>query len=166
MTKAATPRRVVHHTTVVERRFDAVPARVFAAWADAAERVKWDWPGEDWELAELKQTFRVGGRESARFGPKGHPDFWNDGRYLDIVANVRIVSAGTMHEGEARISATLCTIEFHADGAGTRLAVTDQSAFLDGRESPKERRSGWGTIFDRLEKYLASTQEKHDERGR
>ena len=157
---ATTPHSVVHHTTVVERRFDAPPSRVFAAWADAAERVKWDWPGEDWELAELKQTFRVGGRESARFGPKGQHVFWNDGRYLDIVRDQRIVSAGTMHEGKTRISVTLCTIEFHADGAGTRLALTDQSAFLDGRESPKERRSGWGTVLERLEKYLASTRGK------
>jgi len=68
----STPERTVQHSTiVVERRYDASPARVFAAWADAAGRSRWDVPGDDWELAEHEQDFRVGGREASRFGPKG-----------------------------------------------------------------------------------------------
>jgi hypothetical protein len=56
-----------------------------------------------------------------------------------------------MHEGKTRISATLCTVELSAAGTGTRLILTDQSAFFDGRETPSERKSGWGKILDRLE---------------
>lgn len=149
-----TERTVQHSTTVVERTYNVPPARVFAAWSNPAERAQWDVPGDDWELADHQQDFRVGGREASRFGPKGDPKYWDEGRYLDIVPDARIVSAGTMHSGEMPTSATLCTIELVADGAGTRLILTDQSAFFDGREQPIDRESGWGSILNKLTAYL------------
>lgn len=137
-------KRTVNHATIVlERTFDASPVRVFTAWADPAVRAKWDVPGDDWEIAEYQQDFRVGGREASRFGPKGNPIYSSEGRYLDIVQDARIISAGAMHSGETRTSATLCTIELLAEGSGTRLILTDQSAFLDGPKSwPTVRRAG------------------------
>lgn len=147
---------VKHATIVLERKFSAQPARVFAAWADPAIRVKWDVPGDDWETTQQEQDFRVGGRERSRFGPKGNPAYSSDGRYLDIVPNARIISAGAMHSGDTRTSTTLCTIELLAEGGGTRLILTDQSAFLDGLESPEDRESGWGTILDKLDAHLTS----------
>jgi uncharacterized protein YndB with AHSA1/START domain len=134
-----------------ERRFSVAPAKVYAAWSDAAQRARWHFPGDDgWELAEFDQDFRVGGHERSRFGPKGAPHLREEGRFLDIVPNERIVSAATMHEDDSRISITLCTVEIAPDGDGTLLKLTDQSAFLDGRERPDERRSGWGAVLERL----------------
>ena len=49
---------VKHATIVLERRLSAPPARVFAAWADPAIRVKWDIPGHDWETTEQEQSRR------------------------------------------------------------------------------------------------------------
>jgi uncharacterized protein YndB with AHSA1/START domain len=147
-------RTVQHSTLVLDRTFDAAPARVFAAWADPAVRVQWHVPGDDWEIAEHEQDFRVGGREATRFGPKGDPLYSSEGRYLDIVPDARIISAGTMHRGDRRISTTLCTIEVLAEGAGTRLILTDQSAFLDGGENPSDREGGWGAILNKLDAHL------------
>jgi hypothetical protein len=64
------------------------------------------------------------------------------GSYLDIAHEARIVSVFTMHIGNARISATLCTVELFT-GALEHRNPTDQSAFFDGRETPSERKSGW-----------------------
>ena len=147
---------VVHDTIVVERRFPASPSEVFQAFADPEQRARWHFPGDDWELAEFEQDFRVGGQERSVFGPKGAPDLRDEGRFLEIVENERIVSAGTMHRADVRISLTLCTVELAADGDGTRLKLTDQSAFLDGRERPDERRKGWGKVLERLGKFLQS----------
>lgn len=36
-----TDRSVEHATIVIERHYDATPAEVFAAWADAAARERW-----------------------------------------------------------------------------------------------------------------------------
>ena len=148
---------VKHATIVLERRFSAPAARIFAAWTDPAIRKQWDVPEEGWETTEIDQDFRVGGHERIRFGPKGDPIYFSDGRYLDIVPNVRIVSAGAMHIGDPRSSLTLCTIELITDGAGARLILTDQSAYLDGLESPEDREGGWGAALDNLEAYVGGS---------
>nr|WP_232062324.1 SRPBCC domain-containing protein [Variovorax sp. PBS-H4] len=81
----------------------------------------------------------------------------SEGRFLDIVMGERIVSAGTMHRDNIRISATLCTVELTEDvSGGTQVKLTDQSAYLDGSEKPKDRQSGWGKIFEHLGKHLSA----------
>src|SRR5262249_21528129 len=120
---------VQHATIVVERSLRATPARVFAAWADPGERRQWDVPGDgSWVVTEQEHDFRVGGRERSRFGPAGDPAYLSDGIYLDIVPGERIITAGTMHDRDARATATLCTLEVYPAGSGTRLGLTDPSA--------------------------------------
>ena len=143
-----------HDTLVLERTYQASPERVFAAWSDPDIRKEWDVPGDGWELAEMEMDFRIGGRESSRFGPPGGPYYQAEGVYLDIVPDRRIVSAGTMHEGEVRTAVTLATVELFPEGNGTRLRLTDQSAFLEGREDAADRRSGYGTTLAKLEGFL------------
>jgi uncharacterized protein YndB with AHSA1/START domain len=145
---------VVHDTVVLERSFPVLPATVFSAFADAAQRACWSFPGDHWELETFEQDFRVGGREESRFGPPGAATLHDVGTFLDIVPGRRIVSAGTMHQNGVRISLTLCTFEFTPEHGGTLLKVTDQSAFLDGRERPDQRRQGWGRILERLAAHL------------
>lgn len=143
-------RTVVHATIVIERVYPATPARVFKAWADKEAHDRWHVPGGGWETVESEYDFRAGGREFSRFGPAGGPYYHSEGRFEDIAPNARIVSSGSMHGGGKRSSATLCTVEFLADGAGTRLILTDQSVFFDGGETPSMREAGWGEILDKL----------------
>jgi uncharacterized protein YndB with AHSA1/START domain len=151
-------RSVVHDTITVERLLIGVkPPVVFEAWADPVLRSQWDNPGDDFVVTEQTQDFRVGGRQTSRFGPPGDPRYWSDGLFLDIVPYRRIVSAGTMHEGDMATSVTLFTVELVAEGDDTRLVLTDQSAFLDTRETPADRRSGWRTIADRLARFLSTS---------
>ena len=150
----AIKRAVQHATIVVERSLRATPARVFAAWADPGERRQWDVPGDGgWVVTEQEHDFRVGGRERSRFGPAGDPAYLSDGIYLDIVPDERIITAGTMHDRDARATATLCTVEIYPEGSGTRLVLTDQSAFY-GLEVEADRQAGWTEIVDRLVAYL------------
>ncbi|HKH68700.1 MAG TPA: SRPBCC domain-containing protein, partial [Reyranella sp.] len=52
-----------------------------------------------------------------------------------------------------RISVSLATVEFTPVGDnGTRLAFTEQGAFLDGHESAARRAGGMGSLLDALEK--------------
>jgi uncharacterized protein YndB with AHSA1/START domain len=46
-------------------------------------------------------------------------------------------------------------VELFPEGTGTRLILTDQSAFFDCRETPSDRKSGWGQILNRLEAQMA-----------
>jgi uncharacterized protein YndB with AHSA1/START domain len=110
-------RSVTHATFVVERSYDASPARVFAAWATPKAKARWFVGPDEWEASDHELDFRVGGRERVSGGPKGGPVHAFDARYQDIVPNERIVSTYDMHLDETRISVSLATVEFKAEAA-------------------------------------------------
>ena len=149
-----TERSVTHATIVVERTYDAAPARVFAAWADPAVKARWFAGPEDWESGGYELDFRVGGREISRGGPPGGPVFTYEAIYQDIVPDQRFVSTYAMYQDETRISVSLATVELEPAGAGTRLVLTEQGAFLDGLDTPASREQGTGALFDALEAEL------------
>ena len=60
----------------------------------------------------------------------------------------------TMHLDERRISVSLASIEFEAEGTGTRLTLTEQGAFLDGYDDAGSRESGTKALLDNLENAL------------
>jgi len=143
-------RSVTHATFVIERRYDASPATVFGAWADAKAKSQWFVGPADWGPNEHRLDFRVGGREFNRGGPKGGPVHTYDALYFDIVPNERIVYAYDMHLDDRRISASLATVELEPEGKGTRLTFTEQGAFLDGFDNVADREHGTGELLDAL----------------
>jgi hypothetical protein len=48
------------------------------------------------------------------------------------------------------ISASLATVEFVAEGEGTRLRFTEQIALLDGGDTTADREAGWRGLLDKL----------------
>jgi uncharacterized protein YndB with AHSA1/START domain len=150
-----TDRSVTHATFVVERSYDASPARVFAAWADPAAKARWFAGPEEWGPDEFELDFRVGGREVSRGGPKGGPVHRYEARYQDIVTDERIVYSYWMHLDDALISVSVATVELRAEGAGTRLVLTEQGAYLDGHDTSAQRQQGTGELLDALGAALA-----------
>jgi uncharacterized protein YndB with AHSA1/START domain len=145
-----TDRSVTHATFVLERTYGAAPARVFAAWADPAAKARWFKSPEEWGPDEAELDFRVGGREVNRGGPMGGPVFTYDACYQDIVANERIIYTYTMHLDQTLVSISVATVEFRSQGAGTRLVLTEQGAYLDGHDSPAQRQHGASELLDAL----------------
>jgi len=142
-------RSAQHGTIRLERTYKASPARVFAAWAEPAARARWDVPGR-WIIAEQTFDFREGGREIKRFGPKDDPRFVAETLYVDIVPRQRIVfSYGMTSRGEP-ISVSLTTVELEPSGAGTHLVLTEQAAFLDGRDNAANREEGLASMLDKI----------------
>jgi uncharacterized protein YndB with AHSA1/START domain len=149
-----TERSVTHATFVIERRYDAAPARVFAAWATPAAKARWFVGPDEWEKSDHELDFRVGGQESVSGGPKGGPVHAYSARYQDIVPNERIIISYDMHLDATRISVSLATVEFKPAGAGTRLIYTEQGAFLDGYDDPAGREHGTRALLDNLDAAL------------
>jgi uncharacterized protein YndB with AHSA1/START domain len=146
-------RSVTHATFVVERHYDASPARAFNAWADATVKARW-FGGPDHQNAYHELDFRVGGREVNRGGPPDGPIYTYDARFQDIVPDRRIVYSYDMHMDQTRISVSLMTVEFEQAGAGTRLIVTEQGAFLDGHDTPAQREQGMRELLGALDSEL------------
>lgn len=144
----------LHHATIVaERRLKAAPERVFKAWAH--ERGTWDVPNDEWTMAAFEDDLRVDGKQLSRFGPKDDPAFELRGRYLVIEENRLLIMAGVMHDHGNPVTASMTTIDVKPDGDGTKLIVTEQSAFF-GMETADMREAGWRTILDRFEGYMAA----------
>jgi uncharacterized protein YndB with AHSA1/START domain len=150
-----TERSVTHSTFSLERTYDASPARVFAAFADAEAKAQWFAGPEEWGLSAFDLDFRVGGREMNRGGPKDGPVHSFEALYYDIVPDERIVYSYEMHLDDKRISVSLATIELEGAGDGTRLALTEQGAYLDDFDDPKLRESGTRDLLEALGAYLA-----------
>ena len=95
--------------------------------------------------------FRVGGRECVvgKWNNEVVTSF--DSRYQDIVPNQRIVYSYDMHQDDKRISVSLATIEFKPEGAGTRLIITEQGAFLDDYDDAGSREAGTRWLLEKIE---------------
>ncbi|MGD0065356.1 MAG: hypothetical protein ABSB76_18155, partial [Streptosporangiaceae bacterium] len=82
----------------------------------------------------------------------------------------RIVYSSTLAAGDDVVTVSLTTVEFTTvefttvefttvesgpHGDGTRLVLTEQATFLDGREDPSWRETGTGNWLDALGAELA-----------
>ena len=148
---------VTHSTFSLERTYDASPARVFAAFADAEQKAAWFAGPPEWPLAAFEVDFRVGGRERNRGGPKDGPMHSFEALYYDIVPDERIVYSYEMHLDDKRISVSLATIELAPAADGTRLTLTEQGAYLDDFDDPTLRETGTSDLLEALGAYLAKT---------
>ena len=144
-----TDRSAIHSTFVLERTYDASPARVFAAFEDPEAKNRWFVNGDGWGTDNYQADFRVGGYEKYR-GTHDGMAVSMESRYYDIVPNERIVFAYEMSFDENRISVSLTTIEFFGEGNGTRLVFTEHDTFLDGHEVPGPREEGSRGLLESL----------------
>jgi uncharacterized protein YndB with AHSA1/START domain len=134
-----------HDTLVLERRFDAPPARVFELWSDEPTWRRWfRMPGS---AAKYAHDFRPGGLDEAAASfamPDGRVEtLRNRAMYLAIEDDRRIVQAYVAIVDDTPRWSSLVTVELDADGAGTRMSWTEQVAVLhpdpEGRDLPHLR---------------------------
>ena len=147
-------RTVVHDTFVIDRTYAASPARVFGAFAEQSQKLQW-W-GDPAIEPGVHHTidFRIGGREQMAGTVPDGPSFTYDAVYQDIVEDSRIVYSYEMTMNGRRISVSVATLEFYAEGEGTRFILTEQGAYLDGLDTNAAREHGTNELIDSLGRYV------------
>jgi uncharacterized protein YndB with AHSA1/START domain len=143
----------------VERRYDAVPERVFRAFSD--RETKQRWMGCEEVAAPLIETldFRIGGREISRGGGQDGAEHLFEGTYLDIVPHSRFVFAFVMHVGGRKLSASIASVEIVSEGPGARLIFNEQGVYF-GEDGWAEREEGTAFGMDQLARWLTLQHEE------
>ena len=137
----------------LKRRIKAPPARVFSAWTDAQEIVRWFGPAETTAgsvSAEL--DVRAGGRFRLTFRTDDGEEHEVGGTYREVVADSRLVFSWAWQSMPERES--LVTITMAADGDGTMLTLHHEQ-FSDAKARDGHER-GWTGTLDKLERYLSA----------
>lgn len=147
---------VEHHTLVHERDFAHPRRAVFEAWSSPELKRAWFDFSDDPE-AEWQMDFRIDGHELFRSRPGATPESTYDATYRDIVEHERIVLTAEITLAGRRSSVSLSTAQFAESKKGTTVTVTEQITFLDGIETPADRRGGTTTQLDRLATFLDRT---------
>jgi len=150
-----------HGTFIIERRYDAAPQRVFAAWSDPKAKRAWFVEGEGWEIQSYSMDFREGGKETSTFRfLKGKETFGeetafgNETVFNEIIPNERIIFTYSMSRNGTRFSVSLASVELSKADEGSRLIFTEHGAFFDGADGIKMREQGWHDLLGRLDTFL------------
>lgn len=143
---------IAHATIVMERTYNAAPARVFAAWSDVEARKRWSSPAENIRIEYEAADFREGGRDVSRCIEPGNADYVATVTYLDIRKDQRIVFAEDVMHGNKRVSAALISVELTSQVSATRLALTLQIASFDEAGMEAGYQFGWSSALDNLAK--------------
>lgn len=128
------------NTLTIRRTFDAPRERVYRAFTDPDELEQWFVP--DGMTAEVHTLEPESGGEFVMTWTDGGNRIENEGTYVEVVENERLVSAEETEEGELRL-----TYEFQDVNDGTEVIVTQE---FPG-PVPEGAAEGWTSIIDNLE---------------
>jgi uncharacterized protein YndB with AHSA1/START domain len=145
-----TERSAVTDTFVLDRHFDAAPARVFRAFADPQAKAQWFGGPAEMKREDEEFDFREGGRESMVTVFDDGTRFGYYVTYHDIVPDERIVYTYEMTMNGERISVSVATVEMRAAGGGTDFVLTEQGVYLDGLDTSAQRRAGTEDLLAKL----------------
>jgi len=146
---------IAHATIVMDRTYNASPARVFNAWHDLEARKRWSAPADSVRIEYEAADFREGGKDVSRCIEPGNADYVATVVYIDIREDQRIVFAEDVVHGDKRVSAALISVALTPQGDATRLALTMQIASFDDAGMEAGYQFGWSAALDNLAKEFA-----------
>jgi uncharacterized protein YndB with AHSA1/START domain len=145
---------------VLERVVDVPVQRVWAAWTDPTQIVKWFTPAP-WKTTEARVDLRVGGEFFTLMESPEGERFPNAGCYLEIVPGHKLVWTDALLPGFRPSAAPFMTATLLLAPAGTGTRYTAIAHHSDAANRAKHEEmgfvNGWGTALDQLVAFVKST---------
>ncbi len=133
----------------IKRRLKAPPGRVYAAWTDPRQVVRW-WGPEGAQNISAETQVRVGGRFRMVFRTPDGEEHDVSGVYREVEPDAKLVFTWMWRTLQERQS--LVSVLLKPDGEGTLLTLVHEQ-FFD--EAARDRHNtGWSGALDKLEIYL------------
>lgn len=143
------------------RETDVAPELVWRAWTEPELLVQWFTP-KPWETSVAEVDLRPGGKfRTVMRGPDGEEND-NQGCYLEVVPNERLVWTGALAPGFRPQAGPLpftAIIELErTPSGGTKYRAIALHQDPDGRKAHDEMgfHDGWGAVFDQLVELMKS----------
>ena len=138
-------------SVTLQRRYDAPPEKVYAAWTQAEMIVGWFGPA-DTEQDSVKATMdvRTGGRFTISFTHSNVEYSEVSGIYKEVVPNQKLVFSWAWHSTPERVSQV--TVLTRAEGKGTLLTLKHEQ-FFDQAAADGHKR-GWTGTLEKLAAWL------------
>jgi uncharacterized protein YndB with AHSA1/START domain len=141
----------VKPSLTLKRRFNAPPAKVFAAWIDPEKVKRWMGPGEVKALS-VESDPRVGGRYRWLMQAPSGEQHDVSGVYREVIPDRKLVFTWAWKSTPER--ETLVTVEIKPDGTGSIMTLTHEQFFdADARDRHNQ---GWTGALEKMDKYLAT----------
>jgi uncharacterized protein YndB with AHSA1/START domain len=138
----------VKPSLTIKRRFNAPPAKVFAAWSDPEKMTRWMGPANVLKVT-AECDLRTGGRYRIKM-LMASDEHDVSGVYREIVPNEKLVFTWAWKSTPERES--LVTLTFKDDNGGTLMTLLHEQFFdADARD---RHNAGWTSIMDKLEQFL------------
>ena len=136
----------------LNRRINATPEKVFAAWVDPEKIVRWFGPAHTIvDSVQADMDVRVGGRFRIRFATNDGETHEVGGAYREVTPPQRLVFSWAWHSTPERMSQV--TVALRAEGDITLLTLTHDKFFNEDARDGHKR--GWTGTLDKLERYFA-----------
>jgi uncharacterized protein YndB with AHSA1/START domain len=137
----------------IKRHLEAPPARVYAAWTNPAQIMRW-WGPEGATNLSADTDVRAGGRFHMVFNTPDGEEQDVSGVYREVEPGAKLVFTWMWRTLPERQS--LVTVLLRADGDGTLLTLIHEQ-FFD--EAARDRHNtGWTGALDKLDLYLSSAE--------
>lgn len=134
----------------LQRRINASPAKIFAAWTEPSQLVKWMHPNNN-DVIHAEMDVRVGGRFRIIMRAPGGEEHDVSGVFNEVAQDEKLVYTWAWRSTPERES--LVTFTLRQDGEFTLLTLKHEQFFDETARDNHE--SGWNEILDGLVREFA-----------
>lgn len=140
----------VKPSLTLKRRLNAPPEKVYAAWTQAEQLVRWFGPDAG-PVHHAETDVRVGGRYAIAFSTEDGERHHVSGTYHEVVPNEKLAFTWQWITMPERQSFVIVTIK--PDGDGSILTLHHEQFFDEAARDG--HRLGWTGALDKLERLFA-----------